>query len=205
MQSLEPIPAEEVRTAIDDLLDQGEFRNEPSMLEEFVDWLGDLFSEADVSPDLVETTLWIIVAVVGAVLLLLVTQLIISTLGAGHGESGAGRVGPGPSSRERGTLLRRQARAAREAGDRRRALRLSLFALGVGRGARGNLLYRDAWTNRELLRRGEPGRETRLLLSPLVDELEAKDFGREPTTDADLDRLESLCDEHLGRLREVAT
>ena len=36
------------------------------------------------------------------------------------------------------------------------------------------------------------------MLEELVDELEPKDFGREPIEERDLDRLEALCDRWLG-------
>ena len=83
-------------------------------------------------------------------------------------------------------------------GDSRLALRKLIFALVLGLGVRGDLRYRDSWTIRELLRRGRPSEEAQAVLVPLVSELEAKEFGRAETTEEDLDRLEALCDRHLG-------
>ena len=71
----------------------------------------------------------------------------------------------------------------------------------VGLGARGDVGFREAWTNRELLRRGRPKESARRLLEELVDELEGKEYGREEITTADLVRLEDLCSTHLGELR----
>ena len=81
---------------------------------------------------------------------------------------------------------------------------LLAFALVVGLGRRGNLEYRDAWTNRELLARGRPSTEVATLLSPLVDELDRKMFGRDETTAADVERLETLCSRWLGSEEDVA-
>ena len=53
MQIREPIPADEVRDVLDDILEGGEFRNEPSMLEEFIDWLEELLSDSGIDADTV--------------------------------------------------------------------------------------------------------------------------------------------------------
>jgi hypothetical protein len=201
----DPIPAGEVRRALEDVLDAPRSRDEPTLLEELLEWLDELASESGVSDTAVEITLWIVVGLVVVLLVLLLGQALSAALRAERRPRDAADLDRGPSARERAARLRREALAAREAGDRRLALRLGFFALVVGLGARGNLRYRDAWTNRELLHRGRPGRAELLLLSPLVDDLEAKDFGREPVTDEDLDRLETLCTKHLGRLPEEVT
>jgi hypothetical protein len=94
--------------------------------------------------------------------------------------------------------LRREARAAAGRGDRLAALRLYFRALVIGLSERGELRYRDAWTNRELLERGSPRREVLPLLAPLVPRLDAQSFGREPASAEDVDRLAALCDRLLG-------
>lgn len=88
-----------------------------------------------------------------------------------------------------------KARKARELGDKKKALRLYLSAILVRSGQKGGLIYRSSWTNRELLRRGEPEGRLRDVLEPLVLELEPKEFGRESIGAFDLDRLETLWEE----------
>jgi hypothetical protein len=95
-------------------------------------------------------------------------------------------------SRRVSELLAR-ARTAREEGDLVLALRLTFFALVIGLGRRGDLEYRDSWTNRELLARGHPSADVAARLGPLVDELDFKMFGDGLTTESDLERLDELC------------
>ena len=92
------------------------------------------------------------------------------------------------------------ARDARAAGDLRLALRLYFFALVVGLGRRGDLEYRDTWTNRELLERGHPTAPVSLLLEPLVGDLDRKGFGLAPTTEQDVTHLADLCARWLQTL-----
>ena len=98
--------------------------------------------------------------------------------------------------------LYRGALQARAAGDYPLAVRLGLFALVTGLGMNGALEYRDAWTYREILKRGLPDVSLLRLLGDLVDQLEAKEFGEEPVSEADLDQLEALCAEHMGAVLE---
>ena len=202
MQVGEAIPPEVVRARIDDILERSEFETTPSMLEQFFTWLWDTLDLPSGGGAIVEPLLWTLVAVLMALLLWLVVRLISENARREARAAGAATMG-GPTPRARALALRREGRAARAAGDLRLALRLQFFALVVGLGARGNLRYRDAWTNRELLDRGEPSPALRRLLSPLVAEFEAKDFGSEPTLPEDVDRVEALCDEHLGVLAEA--
>lgn len=94
--------------------------------------------------------------------------------------------------------LRRRARAAEAAGDLVLALRLYFTALVVALGERGDLDYRDAWTNRELLERGQPGPRATALLEPLVPALDRHSFGGEPATRDDVARLAALLDQVGG-------
>ena len=98
--------------------------------------------------------------------------------------------------------LRREAQAAAGRGDHLAALRWLFRALVVGLSERGDLAYRDAWTNRELVERGSPRREVLPLLAPLVPRLDAQSFGREPAGPEDVARLAAICDRLLaGELR----
>ena len=121
---------------------------------------------------------------------------------ARHLRSLAVEVDPGASVEadrvaERVAELLASARAASAAGDRVLALRHYFFALVVGLGRRGELEYRDTWTNRELLERGQPTAEISALLTPLVGDLDAKGFGAVPTSEADVAYLEDLCSRWL--------
>ena len=213
IQERAPIPGEQVREAIDGIvapnrvregidaiLDRDEFNDEPTMLDEFLEWIGELFEGMGISAATAETVLWVFVTAMGLLFLTLVVWIIVSVVRQRRAARAPADAPRGPTSRERAAGLRLRAHEARAAGDLRLALRLDLFALMVGLGARGNLRYRDAWTNRELLRRGEPAKGTYELLAPLVEELEGKDFGSEETTSEDVDRLEALCTQHLGAL-----
>ena len=116
-------------------------------------------------------------------------------------EPQGGPVASGRSQvRERVVGLLADAREARGRGETRLALRLYLFALVAGLGAKGDLAFRAAWTNRELLHRGDPGPQARALLEGLIDELEPKEFGDARVEERDLDRLEALCAHHLASL-----
>jgi hypothetical protein len=80
-------------------------------------------------------------------------------------------------------------------------MRLEFTALVVGLGQRGDLEYREAFTNRELLERGRPGAEAERMLRPLVPELDRKSFGGEPAAPGDVARIAALCDRWLGAAR----
>ena len=115
--------------------------------------------------------------------------------------AGLAALAAGLGLEERLRRLRAEAAAARAAGDLRLALRTNLFALVLGLGRTGDLVYRDAWTNRELLARGKPSKAVRALLEPLVRELEPKEFGSGDVLPSDVDRLEALVEEHLDLRR----
>jgi len=115
------------------------------------------------------------------------------------------RAGPLPSSDSGPDLraatvetLRRRAREAAARGDHVAALRLLFRALVVGLSERGELAYRDAWTNRELLERGAPRRDVLPVLASLVPRLDAQSFGREPAGPDDVARLDAVCDRLLA-------
>lgn len=103
-----------------------------------------------------------------------------------------------PSADERVRELARRSREARERGELVLALRLSFFALVVGLSRRGDLEYRDAWTNRELVQRGRAPAPVAGELATLVADLDAKTFGSEPVELADLEHLDALHARWLG-------
>ncbi len=88
--------------------------------------------------------------------------------------------------------LRRQAREAEGRGELVLALRLLLFCLVVGLAEDGELEFHPAWTDRELLERGEVASPLRERLSALFDEHDPMVFGDRPVSDRDLRRLEEL-------------
>jgi hypothetical protein len=195
----EPVPADRIAAQIDDVLRSGEFSDEKTLLEELFDWLGQRFHWQGAG-DTVQVLMWVFAGAVVLLTLWLLVRAVRMRLAEQRLQRAVAAAAAGPDARERVRDLRRRALEARRSGDLRLALRLSFFALVVGLGERGDLRYREAWTYRELLRRGRPSRPARELLEPLVAELEAKEFGRAPASEQDLDRLETLCDRHLGPL-----
>lgn len=197
-----------VADALEEVFARPEFQDEESPVAdaalEFLDWLGDLLS--DILPDVPEGTLdaslnvfWVLLAILAAALAIWLAYSI-------YGARLARRRGPVDAAAQRlaqrvAELRERAARAQRD-GDLTLALRLYFFALVVGLGERGELAYNDAWTNRELLERGEPGTEVARVLRPLVGELDAHSFGHVPTGPAEVARFAALCDRLLGQ--EVA-
>jgi len=177
----------EVGEALREVLRGPGFSREPSLLEQALRWLVDQLSGSGGAPGALRGFL-VFALVVGGVAAAVLVVRALARRGARGVPSSAG---DGKERRVRDLLV--QAREAREAGELRRALRLFLFALVVGLGERGDLRYREAWTNRELLRRGAPSERAAALLGPLVEELEEKEFGRAPIDEADVGRLDELC------------
>lgn len=192
-QARSPVPPERVRAELERVLGRAELHPN-DWLGRFASWLGDLFSATGMSGTALAWIAGFVLVALAAVLFFWVLRWRLARI--------APRAAPAVLARlrtaERVAELRRRAGEARRAGDLRLALRLLFFALVVGLGERGDLRYRDAWTNRELLARGEPNERTRGLLGPLLDDLEAKDFGRVPATEGDVARLEDLCERWLG-------
>lgn len=93
--------------------------------------------------------------------------------------------------------LRARARAAEAAGNWIEALRLDFFALVIGLGERGDLDYRDAWTNRELLERGFPSQQVECSLRPIVRRLDAHSFGHLPSGPEEVVQFREFCDRLL--------
>jgi hypothetical protein len=191
-----------VKETIDRILAEKEFRPAKGGLgswlaekfEKLADWISELFGLHSV----------------GSARAMLVTFLILVAVLLGWAVARAIalrrpavlRNAPAPAPDRRAATVAALRAAAREAaarGDHLAALRLAFRALVVGLSERGDLAYRDAWTNRELLERGAPRREVLPLLAALVPRLDAQSFGREPATAEDFARIDSLCDRLLAR------
>jgi len=186
------VARERVAKALEEVLARGEFQGDHSLLGDHV---GNLFS--GFGEGLAETS-EVMVRLFPVLLVLLFAYLLFRAKREGRAVVAPGRSGSSaPGMRERVSRLVSEARSARAAGDLRRSLRLFCSALVVGLGASGDVSYREAWTNRELLRRGQPKAAARRLLEELVRELEGKEYGREEITAADLEHLEELCAVHL--------
>ena len=200
-QSAEPIGADEIARAVEDAA-RRQAQDRSSPLTELAEWIVEHLGFEAVGRTW-EVGLWILVTV----LALVVASMLARTVADALRRAGPGVPGEpsGAPVAERVRELRLAADRARAAGEYRLALRHQLFALILGLGGRGDLEYRDGWTNRELLRRGRPSDAASRLLAPLVDELEAKEFGDEPVLVQDVERLEALCVRHLGHLEAGAS
>jgi hypothetical protein len=192
---------EAIRRAVESVLARDEFvRPEdpgPSWLaklgHEFLKWLEDIFDLAPGGAGMLLQTLLYALLAIGFVLLLV--ALLRGALARAREPAAPGTAGLRAA---RVAELLAQARAADARGELAQALRFYFWALVVGLSERGDLEYRDAWTNRELVERGHPRPEVQRLLAALVPDLDAKSFGPMPATAADVEQLSSLCREHLG-------
>jgi len=188
-------PREEVAAILDEVLESYEFRNERTFWDELWDWLDRNFDVGE--------TLALGDVLKGALIAILIVATILyialwyRTLRARERLVAEGGR-PVLSTLERARELHEEARAARRRGDERGAVRLYLHALIIGFSREGGLAYRDAWTNRELLRRGAPSLRVRDELESLVRRYEPKEFGREDILPGDLEALEALARRELG-------
>jgi len=196
---------EEVRSRLETIFARDEFGERRSWLAEqwaklldtLVGWIQDLFGFSDprATEQIVKALLWSL----GALILAFIVFRILLWARDRDRTPAASAARPGEDRRAAGVAaLRREARAASERGDLVGALRLLFRALVLGLSERGELEYRDAWTNRELLERGAPRRDVAPILAGLVPRLDAQSFGREPAGPEDVERLSSLCDRLLG-------
>lgn len=199
----ETASGEEVTVAVTDVLSRREFQKERSMLEDFLEWLFDRLELGQGAEALGEILFWLLIGTLAGLTIYFGIRFLAAGRIRRRKLRDAAERG-GPTVGQRVELLRREAADARAGGDLRLALRKNLFALVLGLGSRGDLDYRDAWTNRELLFRGRPAPKMRDMLASVVTELEPKEFGREPVLDQDVDHIEELCRRYLGALEERA-
>jgi len=202
-----PIPLllqdrQQVRDAIDRILAEKEFRPAKNgigawigeQFEKLARWIAELFGLHGVGSARAMLVTFLILA---AVLLAWVTARSLARRRPGV----AGNPPVPAADRREATVaaLRAAAREAAARGDHLAALRLAFRALVVGLSERGELKFRDAWTNRELLERGAPRRDVVPFLAALVPRLDAQSFGREPATPEDFARIDALCDRLLPK------
>lgn len=194
--------ADAVRRAVEDVLSRDEFRRLASgprektwiqrVLHAIEEWLEKAFGlGAGMGGPWLVRVLWILVVVA---LLWLLVAFVRRRMGR---ERAPEVVDVARVRAERVRELLARSRAARERGAYAEALRLAFWALVIGLSERGDLEYRDAWTNRELVERGRPRQDVARVLAALVPELDAKSFGHEEAFASDVDRVEALCREHL--------
>lgn len=194
---------EEVRRAIDEILAGREFGRSTTAIERITTWISEflksLLPDGFIDPatlgNLAVAIVWVVLAAAAG---LVVWAVVRTVRFRREHEVAAAAATPVESRARRVARLRAEARAANQRGEHVLALRLEFTALVCGLGERGDLEYRDAFTNRELLERGRPGREAEALLRPLVPELDRKSFGGEPASHADFVRLSALCDRLVG-------
>jgi hypothetical protein len=193
---------ERVRTLVHEILNRQEYapaEERGSWLADFLEWLGDVFDfqlspgGVSVAIDLARGALLIVGAAVLVWLFVVLGRALREARGRTHVEESADAT-----LVRRVAELRAVAAAAEERGDRIEALRLYFFALVVGLGERGELRYREAWTPRELLARGELRPALHAALAPLMANLDAHSFGRMPAGEADVRRYAELCSRLLG-------
>lgn len=163
----------------------------------FPDWFDGFEPAAALARWLAENSAWLFgsAAVVGALTIaLLIWRALARFEGARRSaDPGAGDVSQA-KVQQRFEDLCAAARAARERGDRRTALRMWFLAALVALSRRGDLEFREAWTNHELVDRGAHSAGLRERLAPIVDELDRLIYGGDAIEDAHLDRLERLCE-----------
>jgi len=194
---------EAARERIERILAGDEFRRDGSALGKWLDetlkeilqWLGDLLGIADQGS--ARVALLVFLGILALALVWILARMMSRRQRPPAGPATDARS-PAAARAADVAELRRHARAAAHAGDHVAALRLYFRAIVIGLSERGDLRYRDAWTNRELLERGAPRREVVPLLAPLVPRLDAQSFGREPAGPEDVARLAGLCDRLLG-------
>lgn len=188
---------EEIRAAIDRVLEHPDFGGGEETEGE--SWLDGLFDGAEESgsteigqlegvADLAEMVL-----LIGGVVLV---GLVLASLAFQIRKRFRPEAVEGDELRRERTVAEMlgRAREAREGGDPREALRWAFGALVLGWARGGRLEWKPSYTHRELIARGQPEPEVRAWLDELVVGVDARVFGREPTTEADLERVFELCD-----------
>jgi hypothetical protein len=195
-----PADPERVRAALERVLARPEFQDRVDPIEALLRWLARAFQGTAFESGALQIAYWVFVGFLGAGLGLLAYLVIASLWRTAWWEQrgGARSSSAAESSALRAMELRARAAQAERAGEHLLALRLYFFALLIGLSERGDLAYSDAWTNLELLERGEPQGEVRSFLTPLVEELDRKAFGRAPVSSSDVERLARIVEQRLG-------
>jgi cytosine/adenosine deaminase-related metal-dependent hydrolase len=189
-----PAAADEIRRIVHEILARKEFAaEEDSWFVRLLKALDEQLHLGFGAAGMARAVFWVMAIALGAVVAWIALREVLLRVQAAGLARSAGRSGAAADLSRRVEELLEAARSARARGELVLALRLSFFALVVGLGRRGDLEYRDAWTNRELLERGAPRAEVAALLAPLVEVLDRKGFGLEPAREADVDDLEALC------------
>lgn len=195
MSAQAALPAERVAEELTRVLARAEFHEQESLLQQFLGWLG-----AHIGGERASEVAGVLLAALLIGLLFLLLRAVRRSARLRHGATPGGAVaGLGPGLHGRLLQLKEAADRARAAGDARLALRLLFEALLVALGGRGDLEFRPAWTNRELVRRGRHAPGTRALLDQLVRDFEPKEFGSARIEPGDLARLDALLEPHLAR------
>jgi hypothetical protein len=192
-----------VRSKVDDVLSRSEFVQHETRtshaFEAFFDWLSSVLSKvfgAGISA--AHAMLWIVGVLIIAGIVVVTWRAIRTSRAESASRSERSlRAAPERERHERVADLRARAGTARSAGQHLLALRLYYTALVVGLGESGDLDYRDAWTNRELLERGRPKPAVESALAPLLVELDHKSFGGALATEHDVDEMAHLVDRLL--------
>ena len=170
-----------------------------SLLDDFFKWLAELLDGlfgglglGGASPDVIATLVYGSLFLVAMGLLFLLGSALLRARRQGTEDLGLDEI-RALRLRKRVDELMAGARRAHADGDLLLALRLYFFALVVGLGDQGELAYNDAWTNRELLERGDPSPQVTRELRPLVGELDSMSFGERPIREDDVAQFEGLC------------
>lgn len=197
--------AAQARKSVEEILQSESFVNSnrnwfSELLDAYFDWRDDAFEREPINADLGGSTPWDFQSLLFAAIIVIVLVL-IGVLVSRHfaGRRRDERVGGTIRERiaSRVEALRALAREAEAAGDWIEALRLDFFALVIGLGEQGDLDYRDAWTNRELLERGMPSRKVEQSLRPVVHRLDAHSFGHLPSGPQEVLEFREFCDRLL--------
>jgi len=191
------IPDGEIRSALEGVIADAEVSGERrSLMDILWERLADMLPE-ELEAGTADTFQWTILCVAGILVAFIIVRMVQAAADSRVIPSGSSTTSTDIARRERALEVLARARAA--SNDPALAARLYLFALILGLGERGDLVYREAWTYRELLDQGGPKPRVEALLRPLVAELESVAFGGRAPSPDQLKRLEVLARVHLER------
>jgi hypothetical protein len=205
-RNTQQISKERVAECVAEVLSRPGFPTEPGPIEETLEeiwqWVQSLLN--DIGFGLPSGGVWTAVEWLWGAIILLLVAFLAYWLRRRILEVQSGARGPVKGLSEQVVSrigdLRRQAQDAEAQGDLTLALRLYFFALVIGLGQKGELEYNDAWTNRELLERGQTAADVAKNLKPLVGALNEHSFGERRTEPHEVRRFAELCESMLGGL-----